>query len=629
MKTKKKSSQRSTESRPTTSNPDRSPGGAAAPPYQGKADEFKLIARTALHPDPDQPRKTFTEASLKELADSIAQQGIVQPLIARLVKAQFKIQEPDLHRDCYLLLKATPGGEIPWTEQDNCDEKNIASLRDAWAGNFGGLGTVMDYQDRYVIVAGERRWRAAEIAGLTELPCIVRDLDAHRVFAQQFIENEQRENITAIEEAEALEREFNRRKALDASFSKEMLAKELGMSRADFYGTLVLTRLHPPVRQALLDGKISTSVAKEVAKVPTPAMQSQLLKVITDEKSWNYPFSVRDVQEMIARDHVKQLDEAPFDTELTYGNSVDGILNACTNCAHRTGNMLAEFPDLKNKPNVCTKPDCFAEKCKYHWLGEADEAKAKGLRVMTTKDFAKIDRDYVSGGDYCGGTSGDYYTPWDKAMGKHKPAPVLVSNESGLQKFYLETEAIAAAKKNGINFPKADPKPKQETAEQKTKRLADEKAEAAVRDRREAFVTDAIPRLGRTLEKLSSAKSWEVAEMLLNSDNASGYLDDDMEKHLVKGVKDPRLVTLGRLFADDGNYPLDYNNEFEQEILDAWKAAGVDLAAEFKEAEKTAQAVLAAPKAKPEQKELLSADARKSIAAAAKKRWAKIKAAKK
>jgi ParB/RepB/Spo0J family partition protein len=326
------------------------------------ADEFRTIPRAELFPDPDQPRKTFPQAKLEELAESIREQGIVQPLIVRRVKAQFKIQEPDLTHNGYVLFKHN-GDD--WKCVDECDEKNFKKLHEAWAGNFGGVGTLADYQDRYVIVAGERRWRASEIAGLSELPCIVRDVDERRKFAQQIIENNQREGVSAIEEARAMAAEFERRKAIDPAFKKEDLAKELGMSRADFYGTLVLTRLHPPVASAVVAGTISASVAKEVAKLPTAAQQEKLLKQITNENDYQFPFSVRDVQELV-EDYCKQLSEAPFSLKGVYinvGGEHNGSLEAlsCAVCPHRTGNMVEEFPELKNRPNICTQPALVVE----------------------------------------------------------------------------------------------------------------------------------------------------------------------------------------------------------------------------------------------------------------------------
>lgn len=568
---------------------------------QGKADEFKLIARAELHPDPDQPRKTFDEASLKELAESIAQQGIVQPLIVRLVKAKFKVLEPDLESNDYRLIKLQ-GGE--WQRVDSCDEKNITHLREVWAGNFGGMGLLNDYADRYVIVAGERRWRAAEIAGLTELPCIVRDLDAHRVFAQQFIENEQRVNISALEEAEALQKQMADRKMADGKFSVEDLAKELGMSRAGLYQRLALTRLHAPVRAALLAGKISTSVASVVAIIPLPNQQEKLLKEITNEDAWNFPFSVRDVQDMVDEEYCKQLSGAPFDPKLTYGNSND-LYDACTNCPHRSGNMVDQFPELAKRPNVCTKPDCFAAKCKAYWLAKSQNLAQRGKTVLTEKEFKKSAGDLVradkaeSYRDY-----GLFPENWAEApktvLGKHAPEPVFVTTAEGVKEYYKRADIPAAAKKAKVKFGDEE---KTETAEQKTKRLEKEKADNARADRRQAFVKSKIPDLMKALGKLANKAAWALGVELVKQH--AGYCDDDIEQAASK-AKDDQTRVLGFLFADNDNSALGYGGDWEERGVKLWKAAGIDLVKEFEVSEKAAQPALPlSSKLEPKQAKLL------------------------
>ena len=568
---------------------------------QGKADEFKLIARAELHPDPDQPRKTFDEASLKELAESIAQQGIVQPLIVRLVKAKFKVLEPDLESNDYRLIKLQ-GGE--WQRVDSCDEKNITHLREVWAGNLGGMGLLNDYADRYVIVAGERRWRAAEIAGLTELPCIVRDLDAHRVFAQQFIENEQRVNISALEEAEALQKQMADRKMADGKFSVEDLAKELGMSRAGLYQRLALTRLHAPVRAALLAGKISTSVASVVAIIPLPNQQEKLLKEITNEDAWNFPFSVRDVQDMVDEEYCKQLSGAPFDPKLTYGNSND-LYDACTNCPHRSGNMVDQFPELAKRPNVCTKPDCFAAKCKAYWLAKSQNLAQRGKTVLTEKEFKKSAGDLVradkaeSYRDY-----GLFPENWAEApktvLGKHAPEPVFVTTAEGVKEYYKRADIPAAAKKAKVKFGDEE---KTETAEQKTKRLEKEKADNARADRRQAFVKSKIPDLMKALGKLANKAAWALGVELVKQH--AGYCDDDIEQAASK-AKDDQTRVLGFLFADNDNSALGYGGDWEERGVKLWKAAGIDLVKEFEVSEKAAQPALPlSSKLEPKQAKLL------------------------
>lgn len=579
----------------TKSTPAISPKEARA----AAADEFKLIPRAELHPDPDQPRQTFDEASLKELADSIGQQGIVQPLIVRLVPAAFKVIEPDLTSIDYRLLKRTAGD---WQPLDCCDEKNFQSLHEVWAGNFGGLGTAQDYLDRYVIVAGERRWRASELAGLGELPCIVRDLDAHKVFAQQFIENEQRVNISALEESEALQKALEKRKAESGSFSVEDLARELGLSRAGLYQRLALTRLHPPVRAALLAGKISTSAAGIVAIVPQPAAQERLLKEITNENHWKFPFSVREVQALVDDDYCRQLSAAPFDPQATLYSAAGGQLDACTACPHRSGNLVDQFPELAKRPNVCTQPDCFAAKCKAHWLAQSQDLAQRGQTVLTEKEFKRVKAEYIEADKHCWLWSDANGSPAG-VLGKHAPEPVHVASAEGIKKYFKLTAIPAASKAAKLKLRQAEAE-KTQTPEQKAEAALERAKQEDLKLRRNEFLKAQLPVLAKLLGKLKSDAAWKLANELM--EHMDGYLDQDIEAGLLDAaIKDPQTRVLGRLFADEENRPLTSGGNWEERVLKLWKQVGLDLKRAFEAGEKATQKTLALPPKKPEQGNLL------------------------
>ena len=605
----------------------------------GRPDEFKLIPSLELFPDPEQPRKTFTEASLNELAESIKEQGIVQPLIVRLKKAKYRIIEPDLHDKEYRVEEL----------QDGHWYRCYGALDEAEAKRWAGAVNLVD---RYVIVAGERRWRASEIAGLTMLPCIVRDLDERRKFAQQIIENNQREGVSAIEEARAMEQEYNRRRTTEPTLKKEDFAKELGMSRADFYGTLVLTRLHPPVETALRAGKISASQAKVIAMVPLPNQQEKVLAYL-DEEMENYgPVSVRDLQEHVEAEHVKQLKDAPFKlnevfewddkfpVEVRDLSPINGPVTVlpCEACPYRTGNMLEAFPELKNRPNACTRPDCFALKCKVYWSQKAMHEKQAGKTVLTTTEFRKVKGNYVEADKPNHLFQDHWYESPKQVLGKHAPEPVLVAMPDGLKKFYPKDELAESAKKAKVKMASSG-KRELETPEQKTKREAEEKAKQALRDRRQACMGSQIPELMKQLAKLKTAEAWALGVKLVGQHN--GYGDDDIEEAAAKS-KDPQVRVLGFLFADNDNDPVSYVGDWDKRGVELWKMAGIDLVKGFEAEEKKAQQVLPLPaKADPKQKQLLdvpaskpkkikskgmSAAGRARLAAAAKARWAKIKA---
>jgi ParB family chromosome partitioning protein len=139
-----------------------------------------------------QPRKDFDPARLQELADSISAQGVVQPIVVRAVDA-----------------------------------------------------------DRYEIIAGERRWRAAQLAGLHEMPVVVREVSDQAALAIALIENIQREDLNPLEEAEAL-----RRLLEEFSMTHQQVADAVGKSRASVTNLLRLNELHPDAKELLRQGAI-------------------------------------------------------------------------------------------------------------------------------------------------------------------------------------------------------------------------------------------------------------------------------------------------------------------------------------------------------------------------------------
>jgi ParB/RepB/Spo0J family partition protein len=618
MKIKKK-----TPTEIARSLPDRSPATGAL--VDRKPDEFKLIARTELEPDPDQPRKTSTKESLEQLAASIREQGIVQPLIVRFIPAKYKIEDKDLVNGEYHVRKLAADGH--W---DNAfqDESREACERFAGAQNLKG---------RYMIVAGERRWRAAELAGLSELPCVVRDVAGHKVFAQQFVENAQRENVSALEEAEALSRQLDHQR--DAGPNQvEALAKEVGLSRAALYQRLALTRLHPPVREALLAGKISTSVAGVVAIVPLTNQQEKLLKTITNESAWHFPYSVRDVQELVERDYARQLKDAPFDQKVIYSES-GAVQSYCTDCPHRSGNMANEFPELAKRPNICTRPDCFALKCKAYWQIEAVKRAEKGQVLMTEAQFKKVAKDYVPANDYCKASSGDYYTPRAKAIGRAKPAVTLVSTPEGLKEYFTREEAKTAANKNGIRFASDAPsageskKAKEDEARRKQReeasavivRIAAKKIEGApwTEKREIGFWNHVFGRL-----EYHSLESWDV---VAERRGLKGPSLDLVTKKL--SLPEKRSFILEVLAADYLGDLVDADG-YTDGFKEFCKIAGVDVKKEEEKFLAEKQKALPAPKAKKEQAELPSmgtaafANKKAKIIAEQRARWARIKHAK-
>jgi len=171
----------------------------ASPPLPDTRESVERLPLTRIRPCALQPRKDFSADALRELADSIREQGIVQPLIVR------------------------PRG------------------------------------DGYELIAGERRWRAAQILGLTDVPVIVREADDRAVLELALIENLQRENLNAIEEAlgyAQLVEQFQ--------LKQEEVAAKVGKSRAVVANALRLLKLAPEIQVYVRDGRLSVGHGKVI-----------------------------------------------------------------------------------------------------------------------------------------------------------------------------------------------------------------------------------------------------------------------------------------------------------------------------------------------------------------------------
>lgn len=193
-----------------------------------KKEEVKLKI-TEVEPNRDQPRKKFDEDALIELADSIKQFGVLQPLIVQ-------------KREGY-----------------------------------------------YEIIAGERRWRAAKMAGLKEIPVIIRDFTDQQIVEISLIENIQRENLNPIEEAIAFKRLLT-----EFHLKQDEVAERVSKSRTAVTNSMRLLKLDERVQQMLIDDMISMGHARALLAVEDNELQYKLAQKVFDEK-----LSVRDIEKMM------------------------------------------------------------------------------------------------------------------------------------------------------------------------------------------------------------------------------------------------------------------------------------------------------------------------------------------
>lgn len=182
-----------------------------------------------VEPNRNQPRKNFNEDALNELADSIKEHGIIEPLI------------------------------------------------------------VQDRKSYYEIIAGERRWRAANIAGLTEVPIIIKDLTEQEIVEIALIENIQREDLNPIEEAQAYKRLIE-----DFNLKQDEVADKVSKSRTAITNTMRLLKLCPDVQQMVIDEMISEGHARALLGIENAQVQTELAQQAFDQK-----MSVREIEKLV------------------------------------------------------------------------------------------------------------------------------------------------------------------------------------------------------------------------------------------------------------------------------------------------------------------------------------------
>lgn len=192
-----------------------------------QAETFVKI--TKVEPNREQPRKNFDEDALQELADSIKQYGLLQPIL------------------------------------------------------------VQDRKEYYEIIAGERRWRAAKLAGLKEVPVIIKDYTDREIMEISLIENIQREDLNPVEEALAYKRLLE-----EFHLKQDELAERVSKSRTTITNSMRLLKLCDYVQQMIIDGKLTTGHARALISIENEEQQKQIAEQIFDEA-----LSVREVEKRV------------------------------------------------------------------------------------------------------------------------------------------------------------------------------------------------------------------------------------------------------------------------------------------------------------------------------------------
>jgi ParB/RepB/Spo0J family partition protein len=304
-------------------------------------DAITMLSVDTLHESPFNPRKIFDDAPLQELAADIKSVGrVLQPLLVRPRIPPLFGNDPE----------AAAGHEI---------------------------------------VFGHRRYRAAMLAGLAEVPCMVRAMADDEARRAQISENLQRTDVHPIEEAEGYQALIDQ----DGQ-TADSVAEQFGKSRSYVYGRLKLLQACPEIRKACLAGEVGAEVALLIARLRTSKLQEKALGYIRADHRAKLDdggkASFRTIRDLLAEKFTLDLKGAMFDVA---DEMLLPLAGNCITCPKRSANA-PEYADLventttrwgMSKPgsaNACTDPDCWDAKKKAHLKREADKLAGAGKVVV-------------------------------------------------------------------------------------------------------------------------------------------------------------------------------------------------------------------------------------------------------
>lgn len=287
-----------------------------------------------IRPSPTNPRKQFDEAKLAELADSLRTKGVISPVTVRPITGIIG-----------------PKGE--WIPPGS-----------------------------YELVCGERRWRAAKIAGLETIPASVREMGDVEVLEIQAIENDQRDDVLPSERARGYQA------LIDAGVPREQVAAKVGKSESWLRAVLRLGGLPETAAEALDNGELPRSTAELIARVPGEEARAKVsLCVLTHSHTPGNiirndvcePLSYRETKDLIQRHFCRELKSAPFDPR-------DATLppGACSTCPKMAGNAGDDYADVR--ADMCLDVACFADKAKLNAERSLKSAEADGFTPIVGKE---------------------------------------------------------------------------------------------------------------------------------------------------------------------------------------------------------------------------------------------------
>lgn len=422
---------------------------------------FAQIPLAAIVPSPTNPRKHFDQAALDELADSIKATGVHTPVLVRPLPA---------HR-----------------------LEDTAHLQP---------------RPTHELIAGERRYRASVQAKADTIPAMIRELTDDQALEVQIIENLQRQDLSALEEAEGYQSLIDH-----SGVSAEDVAKKIGKSRAYVYGRLKLLDAGQDVRDALRQGMIGREHAQLLARIPSTLLQCKALKEIIRANHPDGIMSSRAAGEWIRKNYMLKIEQAPFDhTDTTLSP------RACTICPTRTGADQDIFADVMGA-DMCTDPSCYDNKVQQHHARRRAQLEAAGHMIIEGDDARDLMPYAMSGPEGYARLDDVCDSPTDKPLreelakllDKGEIVPVMIVNP------HKEDDVLACVPEDQVPglLAKAGKKKASAIAQEEAEHEAKHQAEKRQKDLQYEFELAWRQRVVRTLHGNIDNRSF-VVECLSN-----------------------------------------------------------------------------------------------------------------
>ena len=375
-------------------------------------DAYQEIPLNQIAPSRTNPRKHFAADKLQELAESIKAKGVLQPVLVRPIGGELPLGDLVTVRELDVAIKTQSAlvafgliyvGDIRTRAMDliaNDFEGNYRSAVYEAIKTVPGVTSMGDVtrvaeamapdaSTGFELVAGERRYRAAKMAGLAEIPATIRTLTDIEVLEVQVVENDQREDTLPSERAAGYQR------LIDAKVPAEEIAKKIGKSVSWIRGYLKIGNLSPDVLDAVDSGFLPRATAELVARVPgEKARRTVELCVLQNEwspsaakpkgKPAEEPKSFRETKELLERHFMVELKGSPFDQK---DATLVPSAGSCKDCPKRAGNAGDEFKGVR--ADVCLDTECYRSKKEAARQRVEEEAKRGGRRVLSAAEAKK------------------------------------------------------------------------------------------------------------------------------------------------------------------------------------------------------------------------------------------------